>query len=146
MTERDARAVKLTEHFSLWEFLRSDKAEELGLMEQQLDVSDEIIDNIKALCVNVLEPLRLAVGTVIVKSGYRCPALNEAVGGSKSSQHLIGEAADIVHPMAGGNRLMFNWLRANVVYDQLINEYNYTWVHVSFKRIGKNRMQVLRIT
>lgn len=143
MTEREARAIRLTEHFTLWEFLRSDKAEELGLMEQQLGVTDEIIRNLKGLCVNVLEPLRLAVGSVIVRSGYRCPALNEAVGGSKNSQHMMGEAADIIHPMAGGNRLMYKWIRANAPFDQLINEYDYAWVHVSYS--ARNRRQVLTV-
>lgn len=143
MTEREARAVKLAAHFTLWEFLRSERAEALGLMGQQLEVPDEVVENLRALCVNVLEPLRLAVGEVIVRSGYRCPALNEAVGGSKSSQHLKGEAADIVHAMAGGNRLMFQWLRANTPFDQLINEYDYTWVHVSYSK--RHRRQVLTV-
>lgn len=144
MTEKEARNMKLSEHFTLWEFLRSDKATELGLMQKQLNVSDEIVNNLRALCVNVLEPLRLAVGTVIISSGYRCPELNEAINGSKNSQHMKGEAADIIHPMAGGNRLMYKWIRANVIYDQLINEHNYTWIHVSFTTRRKNRQHAFK--
>lgn len=145
MTEKQARSIMLSPHFSLWEFLHSEKAVELGLMSEQLAIPEKAIATLKSLCVNVLEPLRLAIGQVIVTSGYRCKALNQKIGGSANSQHLVGQAADIVHPANGGNELIFNWIKNNVIYDQLINERNYTWVHVSFKEDGRNRLQILNI-
>ncbi len=82
---------------------------------------------------------------IIVTSGFRCPTLNRLVGGSPTSQHVLGEAADLV---CKDNRLLFEIL-STMDYDQLIWEYGDdnapAWVHVSYKANGKNRRQRLRI-
>jgi hypothetical protein len=89
------------------------------------------------------EPLRKWYGKPIrVNSFYRSHALNKAVKGSRTSQHVTGEAIDISAGSKAENKKLFDWLKDNVVFDQIINEYDYTWVHVSFK-LGSNRKQIL---
>ena len=103
--------------------------------------------SLTALTDNVLDPLRQHYGRpVIVNSGYRCPALNAAVGGAATSQHLRGEAADITATDKRDNRLLFDYIRNRLPYDQLIwekgnNDYP-QWIHVSFSRT-RNRKQIL---
>ena len=88
--------MKLSEHFDLNEFTRSATADRLHI---DNSIPEEFIPNLKNLCQQVLEPLREHFGIpVIISSGYRCPALNRAVGGVPNSQHLKGEAADIILP------------------------------------------------
>lgn len=142
MTENEARKLKLSDHFTLWEFLYSDTAVKHGLMGKQLEISSEHVYNLKRLCDNVLEPLRLKFGVVVVTSGYRCKELNRIVGSSPTSQHTVGEAADVT--VSKGNREAFEWLAKNVVFDQLIDEYNFSWVHVSHKA-ENNRFMLLKI-
>jgi zinc D-Ala-D-Ala carboxypeptidase len=107
----------------------------------------EAIKNLQGLIEHVLDPLRAAYGfPVIVSSGYRCAALNKAIGGVPTSQHMLGQAADI-HTVADtpeANRELFNLIqRLRLPYDQLINEYNFNWIHVSFS--PRNRRQVIAI-
>ena len=103
--------------------------------------------NLEALVKNVLDPLREAWGKpIIVTSGYRCPKLNRAVGGATNSQHTKGEAADIrtVSDLPSENRQLFELVRTlKLPYDQLIDEYGYNWIHVSFS--ARNRRQILHI-
>ena len=101
-----------------------------------------------ALVANVLDPLREAWGRpIVVNSGYRCPKLNRAVGGVARSQHTKGEAADIrtLSNRRWENEQLFKLIvKLKLPFDQLIDEYNYDWVHVSFVE-GKNRRQVLHV-
>ena len=104
-------------------------------------------ENVKALVENVLDPLREKYGKPIkVNSGYRCPNHNLAVGGATQSQHMKGEAADIA--MVHGSRFKVHDLAQAIVengkFDQLI--IYPTFVHVSWKRQGGNRKQILRKT
>ena len=86
----------LTPHFRLSEFSRSATVDSLGI---DNSVPKELIPSLKNLCEHVLEPLREHFGIpVVISSGYRCPALNRTVGGVSNSQHLKGEAADIILP------------------------------------------------
>ena len=102
--------------------------------------------NLQALCTAVLEPARKFMGLPIkVNSGYRSEAVNKAVGGAKNSQHMVGEAADITLGSKELNKQLFEWMQHNVEYDQLIDEKNYQWIHVSYKRAEKNRMQILHL-
>lgn len=105
--------------------------------------------NLTALVANVLDPLREAWGKpIVVTSGYRCAKLNRAVGGAARSQHCTGEAADIrtLSDRAWENRQLFDLIRKlKLPFDQLIDEYNYDWVHVSY-RAGRNRKEVLHVT
>jgi hypothetical protein len=105
-----------------------------------------------SLCKNVLQPLREKLGKPInVNSCYRCPKLNTAVGGVKTSQHCNGQAADI-EVMGMSNYDLACYIRDNFEFDQLIlefcdnlkNDKNSGWVHVSYKDSG-NRKQTLTI-
>ena len=95
-------------------------------------------ENIEALVDNVLDPARQRYGgPVLVNSGYRCPAHNNAVGGVPNSQHLRGEAADIC---CNDNKRLGKIIEQGV-FDQLI--YYPTFLHVSYKRQGVNRQQII---
>ena len=104
----------------------------------------------RTLCREVLEPLRQHVGKPIrISSGYRCPALNKAVGGVATSQHLTGEAADIHLDSIEEGREWFKWLMDNTNVDQLIWERSGStrWIHVSCKsNPEENRHEVKRLT
>lgn len=100
--------------------------------------------NLEYLVDNILDKARDILGSPIkVSSGFRSPQVNKAVGGSKTSQHLTGEAADLT---CYDNKKLFNILRKMGGFSQLINEYNYSWIHVSIKKDGYNRGEVLTAT
>lgn len=100
---------------------------------------------LKQLAVNVLQPLRELYGKAItVNSGYRSPIINKVVGGAATSQHVKGEAADITGGSKQENKILFELIRDNLTFDQLINERDYSWIHVSFKTNG-NRKQILKL-
>ena len=112
----------------------------------------EILKNMKHVAENVFEKIRAHFGKPIgISSFYRSPELNKIVGGSPTSQHATGEAIDIDADIFGGltNKQIFDFIKNNLEYDQLIWEYgtekNPAWVHVSLKRVGKNRKQILYI-
>lgn len=95
-----------------------------------------------ALVKNVLEPTRAYWNAPIkITSGYRCEALNKAVGGVANSQHRLGEAADITTGTKENNMKLYSYMRLNVVYDQLILEKGGVWIHVSYTETRKNRSQ-----
>lgn len=105
--------------------------------------NDEIAENIKALVINVLQPLRDGLKRPIkINSIYRSPEVNAAIGGSKNSQHMVGEAADISCDVLLD---AFNYIKDKLPFDQLIYEYgkHIHWIHVSYKRKGQNRKQIL---
>lgn len=104
------------------------------------------IDNLTKLIEIVLDPLREWYGKPIrVNSGYRCKVLNKAVGSkAKNSQHLYGEAADITAGSKAENEKLFNYIKDNLPFDQLINESDFSWVHVSYRE-GRLRKQVLTL-
>ena len=96
------------------------------------------------LCNKVLQPLRnLYGGPIRVNSGFRSYAVNRAVGGARNSQHMYGEAADITVHSRDGNKKLFELIRDTLSFDQLINERDYSWIHVSYKTEEKNRKQIL---
>ena len=98
--------------------------------------------NLFAIRDNVLNPLREKFGKPIrITSGFRSPELNKAVGGKPTSQHTKGEAVDIV---ADDNKALFDLIKSNFDFDQLLNEHDYSWIHVSYRKSG-NRNQVLHI-
>ena len=107
------------------------------------------IQNLQALVEHVLDPAREALGKPIrVNSGYRCPRLNKCVGGVDNSQHIKGEAADIDTGHPAENKRLFEIL-LKLPFDQLIwergNDKAPAWIHVSYKRNGNNRGEVLRL-
>ena len=93
----------------------------------------------------ILDPLREKYGKPItVSSGYRCEELNELLNGSKTSQHKKGLAADITAGSVSENKKLFNLIiKLNLPFDQLIDEKNYQWIHVSYS--SKPRKQILHL-
>ena len=128
--------MDLTENFTLEELIETRHGENTPTAEH--------IENLKLLAQKVLQPLRDNVGKVVVSSGFRCERVNKIVGGDTTSQHLKGEAADVI---CVNNRQAFIYIANNLPFDQLIWEYGNdkapSWIHVSFKRVG-NRGQILR--
>ena len=135
--------MKLTEHFTLSEFVRSDTATSKHIDNTP---TTEAVDNLRALCRDVLEPARVAFGSPIyITSGYRCPALNKAVGGKPTSQHLRGEAADLQVRGIDNLRKLYNAIKEHGVFDQLLYETNKAgvrWIHVSYKQSGNRRQAI----
>ena len=131
-------------HFKLREFVKSSTAKRLGI--SNIPNSEEI-DNIEKLVVNILDPLREAYGKpIIITSGFRCEELNRAVKGVSNSQHRTGQAADIitVEDTSEENKKLFDLIIAlNLPFDQLINEHNFDWIHVSYS--PRKRKQILNI-
>lgn len=130
-------------YFTIEELCKSDVAKKSGIKNEPDARTKE---NLLALIENVLDPIRESWGMPIyVNSGYRCTKLNKAVGGVSNSQHLYGEAADIdTRKGKVMNQALFNAIRGRIQFDQLINENDFSWVHVSYRR--PNRNQVLNIT
>lgn len=130
-------------YFTISELTKSSTATRLGIDNTPDGLSRT---NLESLVVNVLDPLREAFGKpIVVNSGFRCEKLNKAVGGASSSQHRYGQAADIeaYSRKPEDNRRLFELIRElNLPFDQLINEFGYDWVHVSFNRFSR-RGQVL---
>lgn len=129
-------------YFTIEEMTKSSTAKANGIDNTP---SSEGVLKLQKLIEAVLDPLREWYGKPIkVNSGYRCEALNEAVGGSDTSQHRLGEAADITVGTKKGNKKLFEYIKDNLPFDQLINESNFSWVHVSYRE-GRLRKQVLAL-
>ena len=134
--------MKLTQNFTLNELIYSATAEANKIDNRP---SVPVISNLRALCTNVLQPLRDALGCpIVITSGFRCAELNKRIGGAANSQHLYGQAADLVVPTKNLKEV-FNYIKINLPYDQLLYEYNKTdrWIHVSYRTDGKNRKQAI---
>lgn len=128
-------------YFTFKEMIQSDTAESNGI--ENIPNWDQI-NALTNLVKYVLEPLRaLYKKPVYVSSGFRSEALNEAVNGSKTSQHMKGEAADITAGSKRANMKLFELIRDNLTFDQLIDENDYSWIHVSFTK--NNRNQILHL-
>lgn len=122
--------MQLSPHFTLAEFTTSQEAARRGIDNTP---TPAVVDRLKRTAQG-LEAVRVRLGCapIIVTSGYRCPALNAVIGGSRSSQHMTGDAADVICPRFGGPVEMAGALRdSGIEYDQLILEYG-RWVHISF--------------
>ena len=136
--------MMLSKNFTLEEFIRSRTAESMGI--DNVPKDEEVIENMKALCLEVLQPLRDYVGAPIhINSGYRCKALNEAVGGVKNSQHCLGEACDIRLASSKQGREWATWIEDNCRFDQMLLEKNKNgavWLHVSCKMDTEANRQV----
>jgi len=136
--------IQLSPHFKLSEMIRSEIASREGIDNYPKD--EAIIHNLKALCQNVLEPVRQHFGKPISPtSGYRCLTLNRLLKSKDTSQHVQGQAADFVVPGVSKSIAM-QWIRDNLEYDQLIDEYgNGGWIHVSYRANGGNRKSFFKI-
>lgn len=137
--------MQLSKNFALQEFLHSDTADQLNIKEQY-NPPPEVLENLQTLVAEVLQPLRDALGfPLTITSGYRCKALNKALQGSRTSDHMEGLAADIVcqHPKA----LILTAIVLDLPFDQLISEYGDSflqpkWIHISLGCEG----EILRIS
>lgn len=134
-------------YFTIEELCASDTACARGIDNTP---SSEVALALTTLIEKLLDPVREAWGgPITVNSGYRCLKLNAAVGGVATSQHLRGEAADITVGSQTQNQKLFNRIvelqkTGKIEFDQLIDESNYAWVHISY-RLGRNRGQVLHL-
>lgn len=139
--------MQLSKHFSLAEFTNSPTAKSKGISNTP---NQEQIANMTQLALHVLEPVREHFGKPVkINSGFRSATLNIAIGGSSSSQHCQGRAADI-EIQGVSNRDIAVWITENLQFDQCILEFwvasqgpNSGWVHVSLKKPGLNRREKL---
>ena len=132
-------------YFTMNELTASATAKRLGIPNVP---SWREAENLRLLAENVLDPLREAWGApIIVTSGFRSKLLNDMVGGAPNSQHVLGMAADIrtLSDKPSENERLFDIARRlDLPFDQLMDEYAYNWVHISFSRYSM-RKQVLHI-
>jgi hypothetical protein len=141
--------MKLSQHLSLSEVIRSESAKRNGISNMP---TEQHIANFKLLAEKVFEPVRVHFGVPIhISSAYRSIELNRVVKGSLTSQHCTGEAIDVDmdgSPSGVTNKMVFDYIKDNLEFDQLIYEFgdskNPDWVHVSYESTGKQRKQVLR--
>lgn len=106
---------------------------------------EDTLNRMEIVAKACFEPIREWYGRPLrVSSFYRCEELNKKIGGSKTSQHVKGEAIDIDTGSREENEKIFNWAKLNLKYDQLINEYDFSWVHISFS-LGSNRNQSFEV-
>jgi len=139
--------MKLSKNFSKAEMCKSQTATRMGLNNI---ASDDQTENLRLLCERVLQPVRDHFNhTVTISSGFRDPILSQKIGSSIKSQHCKGEAADF-EIFGTPNNEVSDWIKENLMFDQLILEYytpgepNSGWVHVSYtKEINANRKEYL---
>jgi len=133
--------MKISEHITYDEATLSPTAIRNGISNQP---NEQELNNMKLVAENLFEPLRKLYGKPIkINSFFRSQSLNQLVGGSPLSQHTKGQAIDITTGTKTENKKLFE-LAKTLDFDQLINEYDFSWVHISFKASG-NRKQILII-
>jgi uncharacterized protein YcbK (DUF882 family) len=136
---------KISKHISYKEAVNSNYAKKHKIKNEP---DDEQLENMKLIAKEVFEPLREWVGGPIkVNSFFRSEKLNTGIGGSKTSSHLKGQAIDLTTMGLKTNKQIFDYIKDNLEYDQLIWEYgrvNPKWIHVSFNSV-KNRKQAFRV-
>ena len=140
--------MKLSENLSVNEVIKSNTATRKGIDNHP---TQEHLEALEDIAENIFQPIREHFKVPIgISSGYRSEALNKAIGGSKTSQHSKGEALDLDADMFGKitNKQIFEFIKDNLVFDQLIwefgNDNEPNWVHVSFTTRRPNRMQILK--
>ena len=132
----------ISKHITFIEATQSPTAAKLGINNNPDKAQLEAMQLVAEKC---FEPLRTWYNKPIkINSFFRSDLLNRAVKGSLTSQHKKGEAIDLDAGSKEENKKLFEWIKANLVFDQLLNEYNYSWVHVSYSKT-KNRKQILII-
>ena len=141
--------MKISEHVTYKEAIKSNTATKLGIPNNP---SVNQIEVMKRTAKKLFDPVREFINAPLgVSSFFRSQQLNIAIGGSPTSQHCKGEAIDIDADMYenGTNKEVFDFIKNNLDFDQLIWEYGNeeepAWVHVSNNDNGKNRNQVLRV-
>lgn len=141
----------ISKHISFKEATFSQTAIRLGIDNIPNSIQ---LENMKRVALKCYEPIRVYFNIPLgISSFFRSEALNSRIGGSKTSQHCFGEAIDIDADMYKGitNKEIFDWCKANLIYDQLIaegfdhNTNDFQWIHISYRE-GKNRKQSLKAT
>ena len=135
--------MKLSKNFTLSEIIHSNTAKRLGINNAP---NKEHLKNMQVLIRDLIQPIRDAIGPIRISSGYRNPQLNRAIGGSTKSQHCKGEALDLQYWSKGkmSNKEIYDWVvKSGIEFDQMINEFDFAWIHISLKSNGKNRKQIL---
>lgn len=140
---------QFTKNFTYDELINSTTAKRLGLDNTPNEREKE---KLRRLAIELLQPIRDAWRSpIIVNSAFRSEKVNAAVGGVKNSQHRLGEAADITIGSKERNKKLFNFIvklinQKKIYVGQLIDEYNYSWIHVSLPRTnGKPNNQILHL-
>tara|TARA_R110001599_G_scaffold300255_2_gene505311 strand:+ start:449 stop:910 length:462 start_codon:yes stop_codon:yes gene_type:complete len=137
----------LSKHVSMKEGVYSTTAKRLGLDNTP---TEDDTKNMELICEKIFEPLRAHVnGPIKINSFYRGPVLNKAIGGSKSSQHMTGQAMDIDDTYSYmSNADMYKFIKNNLDFDQIIwefgNDDNPNWIHVSYVSAEANRNRCLK--
>jgi uncharacterized protein YcbK (DUF882 family) len=143
--------MKISKYVSYDEATKSQTATRLGIDNAP---TEEHLENMKYVALNVFDHVREFVGGPLhASSFYRSPALNAAIGGSsKTSQHMTGHAIDIDCDTFGfgNNNQVFDFIRKNLEYDQVIGEYpdangKFAWVHVSLKKSGNRKQDLIKL-
>ena len=139
-----AETIRLSKNFALSEMVKSATAERLNVDNSPSDIH---LVNLTHLAIHILQPVRDQFGVITINSGYRSPALNAKVGGSKTSQHCNGQAADF-ESFSTPNPDLAKWIANNLEFDQLILEFydgvnpNSGWIHCSYNLMG-NRKKIM---
>ena len=136
--------IRVSKNFALSEMVKSATAERLNVDNSPSDIH---LVNLTHLAIRILQPVRDEFGVITINSGYRSPALNAKVGGSKTSQHCNGQAADF-ESFSTPTPDLAKWIANNLEFDQLILEFydgvnpNSGWVHCSYNLMG-NRKKIM---
>ena len=134
--------MRLSKNFVLSEITRSNTARRLGISNEP---TKKHMESLQRIVTNLIQPMRDALGPIRISSGYRNPQLNRAIGGSNRSQHCKGEALDLQFWKDGQmcNKEIYDWvIISNIEFDQMINEFDYAWIHISLKK-KDNRKEIL---
>ena len=132
-------------NFTMSELLHSDEAIRNKI--NNIPNDKQVLDNLLVLITECLQPIRNYIGKPVrITSGYRCKTLNDlpTIRGAKNSQHLTGQAADIVITGMTPTQVIEKIIASGVEYDQLINEYN-LWTHISYSKGHNHKQQPFKI-
>ena len=131
----------ISEHITFEEATLSPTALRLGIDNTPNNLQIANMERVAEMC---FEPLRKWYGKPIkINSFFRCKELNKAVKGSLNSDHQYGNSIDLTAGSKEENKKLFDWCKANLQFDQLINEYDYSWIHISYKEIGNRNMTLI---
>lgn len=137
--------MKLSKNFYLAEFIKSETAARRDIDNLP---SEGAVENLISLCENTMQPIRNMVNrSVNVTSGFRCLELNTAIGGSKTSQHVKGQACDFYVNDFEIPELVQKIIDSDIPFDQIIDEFSdsgHGWIHISYRSDGNNRRQSLK--
>ena len=134
--------MQISKYVSYDEATKSQTAIRHGIKNEP---NEQELEFMKIVAQKCFDPIREFYGKPLrVSSFFRCLELNKKVGGSKTSQHVKGQAIDIDAGSKKENKKIFEFAKSKLEFDQLINEYDYSWIHISYNH-NKNRKQVLVI-